>query len=66
MGFGKAIAKFNKSGVGRVGRTIKKGAKATQTIFGKIDKLTGGAASKALAAHPYGVAGQAALNTAAA
>jgi len=71
MGFFKRVKKFGRGVVKQQIRATRRGkrilgktAGAAKTILGRVDKLTGGAATKALSAHPYGQAALAGITVA--
>lgn len=67
MGRSRGLKRLGR-GLRRGFRTVKKfigkTAAQTKTLLGRMDKLSGGAATQAIASHPYGQAGLIALNTA--
>lgn len=58
--FGRGLRRGLNKGRKFLGKT----ASRAKTILGTVDKLTGGMASKALSAHPYGMAAIAGLEAA--
>jgi len=58
--FGRGVRR----GFNRVKKFIGKTTGHTKTLLGRVDKLTGGQATAALMAHPYGQAALTGLNTA--
>lgn len=59
--FGRRIGR----GLAKGRKILRKGARTAKTILGTVDKLSGGAATRALSAHPYGKAALAATHLAA-
>lgn len=62
--FGRRVGKHVRAAHRRGKRILAKTAGTAKTILGRVDKLTGGAATKALSAHPYGQAALAGITTA--
>ena len=62
--FGRRVVKQQIKATKRGKRWLGKAAGTAKTVLGRVDKLTGGAATKALSAHPYGQAALAGINTA--
>ena len=62
--FGRRVVKQQIKATKRGKRWLGKAAGTAKTVLGRVDKQTGGAATKALSAHPYGQAALAGINTA--
>jgi len=60
----KKLGRFLRNSHRRGRRLIGKTARASKTILGTVDKMSGGAATQALASHPYGQAALAGLSVA--